>query len=41
MLIALTLWVMGLKIYLLEEMMEWWKCIVLIIQMSLFYDLIR
>lgn len=38
---ALTLWVMGLKIYLLGEMMEWYKCIVLTIQMSLFYDLIR
>lgn len=38
---ALTLWVMGLKIYLLGEMMEWWKFIALIMQMSLSYDLIR
>lgn len=38
---ALTLWVMGLKTYLLGEMMEWWKCTVLTMQMSLFYDLIR
>ncbi|XP_077878289.1 BBSome complex member BBS7 isoform X3 [Ictidomys tridecemlineatus] len=36
---ASILWVMGLKIYLLGEMMEWWKCTAWITQRSLFCDL--